>query len=136
MNAEPAFRPGVRVRRRRTKQTGSVYQLDQDGHAYVKWDDGQFVREHLDELVVASAVDELAAIELDGKPLPRPKPRCDLQVLRALRAELHQLPGGHQREVQVDVEKITTTTARCLLSALRDCRNKLARVRSQPWRNI
>ena len=133
MSDEPVF-PGVRVRKRGgMKQAGTVYQLNHDGRAYVKWDDGQFVRERIDDLVVASAVDELAAIELVGKPTT---PTCDPQVLRALRAELHQTRGGHSAEVQADVEKLSTTSARCLLQMLRDYRNRLLRARSQPWRRI
>jgi hypothetical protein len=55
------------VRKQGTEQTGGVYQLTRDDRAYVRWDDGRFVRERLDDLVVASAVDELAALEAKKK---------------------------------------------------------------------
>jgi len=133
MSAEFSLHPGARVRKRTTKQTGSVYQLVADDRAMVKWDGGQFCRERADQLVVASAVDELAAIELGGKPVSR---ECDPQVLRALRGELHQHRGGHQPVVQADVGKLSTTAARCLYDNLRSLRNRLQRARTEPWRRI
>ena len=64
------------------------------------------------------------------------EPECHPQVLRALRAELHQHAGGHQREVQADAAKLTTVTARCLLHTLQRLRNANTTMRSQPWRIV
>lgn len=127
--------PGTRVRKNGTKQTGCIYQLLYDGHGrvMVSWDDGQFVREHADDLSIASAVDELAALEAKRK---KPTPTCDPQVLRALRAECCQLAGGYQPAVQADLAKLTTTTARLLLTTLRELRAQISRARSQPWRRV
>jgi hypothetical protein len=65
-----------------------------------------------------------------------PDPKCHPQVLRALRAELHQHRGGHQREVQADVANLSTVTARCLLHALQGLRSDNSTMRAQPWRTM
>jgi hypothetical protein len=64
------------------------------------------------------------------------KPVCHPQVLRALRAELHQTRGGHLPEVQADVGKLGTVPARVILTAMRDLRSRNNRMRSQPWRRF
>lgn len=120
---------------------GCIYQLtgggryhDGDGwHAMVKFDDGRFVRVDLSDLCVANVVDELAALTAAEDPA---RPTCDPQVLRALRAELHQHRGGHLSVAQHDVSKLSTVTAHTILHALQSQRTALNQARSQPWRKV
>lgn len=64
------------------------------------------------------------------------RPSCDPGVLRHLLAEVRNHPGGHQPQVQTDLGKLTTTTARWLLHTLRDQRYTITRARAQPWRKV
>ena len=58
---------------------------------------------------------------------------------RALLAEAHQHPGGHQPEIQAHLAQADNVTARWLLQALREGRAAKQQnntMRRQPWRVI
>ena len=55
-------------------------------------------------------------------------------LARHLKAEAHQHRGGHQAEVQADLEKLSATTQRWLLQTLREKRNTINRAKRHLWR--
>lgn len=55
-------------------------------------------------------------------------------VVNALKAEAHGTAGGHQPEVQRDLENLDRVTARWLLTLLRNQQSKPAFPWAQGWR--